>query len=401
MDTITFIDSVDMSRPMHGDGCATVVASAIRVLGNRLILVGTSSDEVANPVGHWSRTRLFGQECSFFPVMSARELDRKYVKNFSFALRVMRFWKSIVERPGGTVMTQNYAVMWWLAFSRAFDSRVFYFPGLANQILIGRKPFLGRLLARIFEKVQFSRLRKMDLLLAAASAEEIERFTRDRSTELQNRKIFQLPTAVDTEFFAPVENPVELRRDYELQGDAVYFVCVGRLAKVKGIDLLIDALKIFIESYGPATLIVVGDGEEASSLRRHAGEAGLQNNVIFRGSVPPGQVRDLVNCADVCLVGSHTEGFSCAMVEQIACGKPLVSTNVSGAQEIIRDGENGYIVDSRNPQLFAEAMVKALKLQDAAAKSRQAALEKYSEQAVWSTFISLLEPDGTAKKPPA
>jgi glycosyltransferase involved in cell wall biosynthesis len=241
----------------------------------------------------------------------------------------------------------------------------------------------------------------MDLLLAAASAEEIEQFTKDRSTELQNRKIFQLPTAVDTEFFAPVENPTELRRDYELQGDAVYFVCVGRLAKVKGIELLIDALKIFIESYGPATLIIVGDGEEASSLRRHAGETGLQDNVIFRGSVPPDQVRDLVNCADVCLVGSHTEGFSCAMVEQIACGKPLVSTNVSGAQEIICDGENGYIVDSRNPQLFAEAMVKALKLQDAAAKSRQAALEKYSEQAVWKTFISLLEPDGIAKKPPA
>jgi glycosyltransferase involved in cell wall biosynthesis len=105
----------------------------------------------------------------------------------------------------------------------------------------------------------------------------------------------------------------------------------------------------------------------------------------------PAEVRDIVNCADLCVVGSTFEGFSCAMVEQIACGKPLVSTDVSGASEIIEDGVNGFIVKNRDPAEFALYMSKALNLQGAGDRSRKIAMTKYSENVVWSRFLNLVE----------
>jgi len=79
------------------------------------------------------------------------------------------------------------------------------------------------------------------------------------------------------------------------------------------------------------------------------------------------------------------------MVEQLACGKPLVSTNVSGANEIIEHGENGFIVKNRDAGEFAQCIYEALQLNGADARSREIAVEKYSEQAVWKDFVSLLE----------
>jgi len=334
---------------------------------------------------------LFGHKLDFFPVISTRELDTRYVKNLSFALQLIRFWKAITARTPGTVFTQNYIVMWWLTLSSAFDFKVFYYPGLGNQFLIGRKPLLGKLLAKVYETIQLSRLRRMDLVLAAASKDEIANFSEKWSAKLQGTRIHQLPTAVDVGFFSPQENVSEIRRNYQLKDDEVYFACIGRLAKVKGIDFLIDALCDFNDKYRSGSLLVLGDGEESALLKQYARDKGLAEKVVFFGSVPPEKVRDLVNCADVCVVGSHFEGFSCAMVEQLACGRPLVSTSVSGSNEMIKDGENGFIVPGRDPVEFAKHMNRALKLPDANTKSREIAVDNYSEQAVWKGFISLLE----------
>jgi glycosyltransferase involved in cell wall biosynthesis len=68
------------------------------------------------------------------------------------------------------------------------------------------------------------------------------------------------------------------------------------------------------------------------------------------------------NAADLVLVGSHMEGWSIAMVEALACGKNIVSTNVSGAGDMISNGKNGFIVESRNSELFAKKMTEAIKL---------------------------------------
>ncbi len=389
---ITMIEPVDMSKPMYGNGIATVVASAIRVIGDRLILVGLTSNEELHPVGKWCKTTLFGKTCHFFPVMSVNELDAKYIKNLSFTIRLIRYWHKI-KKDNSIVITQNYMVMWLLSFTHYFLYKVFYFPGLANPMLVGRKPVLGRILYKLYETILLSRLRSIEIIFAAASCAEIENTKKNWNRKLKGKTIYQLPTSVDIDLFSPQPAVSKLMKKYSLQDGGLYFVSVGRLAKVKGIDFLIDALVIYQQQYQPAKLLLVGEGEEREYLEQYVKSKGLMDSVIFFGNRMPVEVRDIINCVDVCLVGSTFEGFSCAMVEQIACGKPLVSTNVSGASEIIDEQKNGFIVKDRDPGKFAAAIHKTLGLEGAGKYSRELAVSRYSEHVIWNSFLKQVEKD--------
>ena len=76
-----------------------------------------------------------------------------------------------------------------------------------------------------------------------------------------------------------------------------------------------------------------------------------------------GQV-SILNAADLFVMGSLVEGWPTAMVEAIACGKNIVSTDVSGVREMIEDKGNGYIVSVRNAKLFADKISQGLNLPD-------------------------------------
>ena len=80
------------------------------------------------------------------------------------------------------------------------------------------------------------------------------------------------------------------------------------------------------------------------------------------GFQPPREVARHLRAADLAVVGSHREGWSVAMLEALACGLPMVATDVSGARELVRPGENGFVVGAREPGAFAQAMAAALRL---------------------------------------
>jgi hypothetical protein len=208
---------------MFGNGIATVVASAIRVMGDRLILIGLTSDEKAHPVGRWCKTTLFGKTCEFFPVMTVDELDGKYIKNLSFTIRLIRIWAAVSEGTSEVVITQNYLVMWWLAWAKQFSCKVFYFPGLGNQLLIGRKPCLGRSLYKLYDIFNFFHLVRMNLVLAAASQSEIKKYCLVWQRKLRGKPIFQLPTSVNVELFSPQPNVKMLKERFSLQERVAYF----------------------------------------------------------------------------------------------------------------------------------------------------------------------------------
>ena len=103
-------------------------------------------------------------------------------------------------------------------------------------------------------------------------------------------------------------------------------------------------------------------------------------SVRITGFQKPGQVVSYLNAANVAVVGSYVEGWSASMLEALACGKPIVSTEVSGAKAMVIEGRNGFIVNNRDPVRFSEAMQKALQLPEAERVSRSIAAEYDLEQ---------------------
>ena len=116
-------------------------------------------------------------------------------------------------------------------------------------------------------------------------------------------------------------------------------------------------------------------------LSNKAQRLGIAESIQITGFIPHAEVNIYLNAADLCVVASHREGWSLAMLEILACGKPLVSTDVSGAKDMIYQGENGFIVEERNPRLFADAILKTLELKNAGKISKEIAAAIFNKNA--------------------
>ena len=133
---------------------------------------------------------------------------------------------------------------------------------------------------------------------------------------------------------------------------------VGRLHAVKDLPLLLDAFARLKSDLPEASLSIYGDGPEEASLRRQAANLGVEASVHFAG-----QVADVTNCylhADVTVLTSLYEGFPNCLIESIVLGTPIVSVDCqSGPSDIVEPGQNGYLVKTRDPQDFADALSDA------------------------------------------
>jgi glycosyltransferase involved in cell wall biosynthesis len=115
-----------------------------------------------------------------------------------------------------------------------------------------------------------------------------------------------------------------------------------------------------------ARLYFAGDGEDRPRLEKRIAELNLGAQVKVTGFLKPSEIVSYINAADAAVFGSFVEGWSVSMLEALACGKAIVSTGVSGTESMVMPGENGFVVNSRDPVKFAEAMRRAVRLPDAA-----------------------------------
>ncbi len=197
------------------------------------------------------------------------------------------------------------------------------------------------------------RFEKLDRLFFQRMSRQIWRNARSVVTNSEGLKQLALKTypqqnidviwnGVDTERFTPL--PKEKPRD------KISLVSTGRLIQRKGYHYLIQAL----EGMDEFELVLIGDGnmtEELKSLARK-----LQVDVSFVGKQNRDQVISHLRRADIFVLPSSNEGMSNSLLEAIACGLPVIVTDVGGSQELVKG--NGYIVEKENPTALTTALQK-------------------------------------------
>ncbi|WP_374717436.1 glycosyltransferase family 4 protein [Neobacillus sp.] len=157
----------------------------------------------------------------------------------------------------------------------------------------------------------------------------------------------------------------ELRKKYGVEGKKV-ILFVGRLSKVKGPDVLIQAMKPVIQKFPDAVLVIVGSKwfsndrmDEYGLGLRHLAETLGENKVIFTGFVPPSQIPSHYLIGDIFVCSSQwQEPLARVHYEAMGSGLPVITTNRGGNGEILNHLNNGILIeDYTNPDAFTEAIL--------------------------------------------
>lgn len=188
-------------------------------------------------------------------------------------------------------------------------------------------------------------------------------------------------TGLNADLFRPYDRRM-CRDQLGLPRDFPILACCGALIERKGQRFAIEALRDIPD----AILLLAGTGPDENALKNLVDRLGLKRRVHFLGSVPHGDLPIVLNAADVFVLPTASEGLANAWVEALACGTPVVTTPIPGAQELLTDPAWGRMVP-REPGAIAEA-VNALLATRPAPEQVSAAVSGFSWEANAAALVA-------------
>jgi teichuronic acid biosynthesis glycosyltransferase TuaC len=184
-------------------------------------------------------------------------------------------------------------------------------------------------------------------------------------------RVVTLRNGVDLKRFSPGDRNAARER---LGLDDFTLLSVGSLIPRKGHELIIAALTDLPD----ARLLIAGSGPMRAELERVAEEKGVSARVRFLGEIAHDALTDAYRAADIFVLASSREGWANVLLEAMACGTPVVATNVNGTPEVIQDPKLGVLVQERS----ASALAQAIQQLRALSPDRRT-VRTYAEQFSW------------------
>ncbi|MFP7674740.1 glycosyltransferase [Marivita sp. S0852] len=168
---------------------------------------------------------------------------------------------------------------------------------------------------------------------------------------------------------------------------------VGRLAAVKGVPILVDAVARLANTHPDLDLRLVGDGPDRETLEKEVAKRGLQDRVTFLGYRSQAEVAEELAQADVFVLPSFAEGVPVVLMEAMAAQVPVVTTRIAGVPELVEDGVSGRVVPPGDTDAFIAALEDMLRdatqRQTFGAAGRRKVLQEYdaATEARWLSHL--------------
>ncbi|RKX32784.1 MAG: hypothetical protein DRP46_00375 [Candidatus Zixiibacteriota bacterium] len=167
-------------------------------------------------------------------------------------------------------------------------------------------------------------------------------------------KVITINNGIDTERFKPSPERAAIREELGLTDSEFAVGVVARLAPVKNHRFLINAFRQVVKNNSRARLFIIGDGPLRAELEELTASYGLEKNISFLGD--RNDVPRILAGLDAAALSSLSEGISLTILEAMSCGLPVVATAVGGNSEIIKNGQNGFLVDTDNTAELADKL---------------------------------------------
>ncbi len=187
----------------------------------------------------------------------------------------------------------------------------------------------------------------------------------------------------------PTEEREALRAELELEPQHQAVTMVARLEARKGHTYLFESVLRVREHHPELRVLLVGDGVLRETLEQQVRDLGLSDVVRFLGH--RNDVPRLLAASDISVLTSLWEGLPRVLVQAAATGKPIVTFDVEGAWEVVRDGRNGFIVQSRDVDSFSQRLETLLADRDNARRLGQAGREQIGSQWTIETMLDRLD----------
>lgn len=326
-------------------------------------LYGATSDPGARPVGQEATVDLNGREIRYLPLIAVDSrghrtivpltvryllaLRRTKARGQLTALDILDFHRlepALVfqrdQRPKNLILHQDMSVI----RNKDSDIKWRHFP-------------------QLYERLESSAFRRLSHIFTVRES-AVDRYSKLYPT--LKEKFSFIPTWVDTSTFVPLNagERVPRRRAYReslgIPETRRLLVFVGRLDRQKDPLLLLKAFACARARDGNLHLVIVGDGELRAKVEAAVDSEGLKDAVTLTGSLGREAIAATLQVADLFLLASAYEGMPIAVLEALATGLPVVSTQVGELGRVIRNGVNGHFATERTASALADAILSTL-----------------------------------------
>lgn len=217
---------------------------------------------------------------------------------------------------------------------------------------LSRKRLFASVLKKIVPAIGAWSLRRADKIRVLSKY-----FEGEVKREVPNKPYFVFPTYTDIDYFLEEKNASFQK----------YILTVAILSPIKSIETLIEAFSKIHSQFRDFKFIIVGDGPSKPGLQLAVDNLQLTTKVVFTGRLSQERVRDIMKDCWVFVLPSLSEGFGRVVIEAMALGKPVVATRVGGLPELVRDGENGFLVEPKDSEQLARKLTMVLQDSELAA----------------------------------
>lgn len=202
-----------------------------------------------------------------------------------------------------------------------------------------------------------------------------------------------VPNGVDASFFRP-GRPSEGVASKLPGAPGFRILFVARLVQHKGVEQIIDAMRLLAP---PASLLVAGDGDRRRVLEARARASPAADRIFFLGPIPLADLPDIYRACDVFVLPSvsRLEAFGIVALEAMACGLPVVASNIPGVREVVSDGVEGLLANPLDTKDFADAihelLVNPLKRADLGRNGRAKVIREFTWERVADRVMEIYE----------
>jgi len=305
-------------------------------------------------------------------------LINELCRNINIIKDLKAFWKiyKIIKKEKPDIVHTHTAKAGTLGRLAAFLARVpirvhtfhghvfdGYFNSIATRVFVGVEKALGRITTRV-------------ITVSNSVANDVSM----RYNIVPKEKVAVILLGFDLDRFLTADSRKgRLKQELDLANDCFLVGIVGRLVPIKNHKMFFDAIKILVANGIKVKALIVGDGQLRRELESYTEQIKIKNNILFLG-----WRKDLENIypdLDVVCLTSLNEGTPVSLIEAMACGKPVVATNVGGVKDVVDEGKSGFLAPPGDVNCFADLLSGLLK-NDA----KRSAMGVYGRNSVMAKF---------------